>query len=262
MTSKALAERSGVSLRFLSQLENGQGNISISRLSSVAEALAVPLPSLIDESEVTASENQRATAAEILAMSPAAFEGIADDLQRVLRERRPRGGVLALLGVRGAGKSTVGARVANELNVPFVELDGWVEREAGLSLAEIFAIHGEAYYREVELRMLDRFLSTHRHGVLATGGSLVSHPVAWERLASSATTVWLQAEAQALWERVVAQGDLRPMHENPNAFSQLESLVESRAPLYSRADLAVDTTLQNVDAVVAAIAAVANQPTS
>ena len=136
MTSKTLAERSGVSLRFLSQLENGQGNISISRLSGVAAALDV-LDSLIDDSEVTASESQRAIAAEILAKGPAAFEGIADDLQRVLRERRPRGGVLALLGVRGAGKSTVGARVANELNVPFVELDGWVEREAGLSLAEI-----------------------------------------------------------------------------------------------------------------------------
>ena len=105
--------------------------------------------------------------------------------------------------------------------------------------------------------MLERFLSTHQHAVLATGGSLVSHSVAWKRLESATTTIWLQAEAQALWERVVAQGDLRPMRENPNAFSQLEALVESRNPLYARADVAVDTTLKTVDAVVDAVAQVA-----
>ena len=108
-----------------------------------------------------------------------------------------------------------------------------------------------------ELRMLERFLATHREAILATGGSLVSHPVAWERLQSATTTVWLQAEAQALWERVVAQGDLRPMRENPNAFSQLEALAESRAPLYARADVSVDTTVESIEDVVSAVAAAA-----
>ena len=257
MTSKSLAESSGVSLRFLSQLENGQGNISISRLASVAEALAVPLAILIDERLASASDAQRATVSSILDLSPVDFERVSEALSKALREAGTTTGVISLLGVRGAGKSSVGARVAEVLKVPFVELDAWVEQEAGLSLAEIFAIHGEAYYREVELRMLDRFLATHQRAVLATGGSLVSHPVAWERLDEATTTVWLKAEANALWERVVAQGDLRPMRENPNAFSQLEALVESRAPLYARADLEVDTTLETVDAVVDAVASAA-----
>ena len=257
MTSRDLAEASEVSLRFLSQLENGQGNISISRLASIADALCVPLRSLIDDSDVSASESQRAIASEILALPPERFGRVSEALVRVLRDERPRRGVISLLGVRGSGKSSVGAQVAGVLGIPFVELDGLVEQEAGLSLAEIFAIHGEAYYREVELRMLDRFLSTHQAAVLATGGSLVSHPVAWERLQSATTTIWLRAEAQALWERVVAQGDLRPMRENPNAFSQLEALVESRAPLYARADVSVDTTVESIDAVVSAVAELA-----
>jgi XRE family aerobic/anaerobic benzoate catabolism transcriptional regulator len=257
MTSKDLAESSGVSLRFLSQLENGQGNISISRLSSVAEALDVPLTWLLDGPAGEASDAQRALASEILALGPGQFERVSDTLAKILRDESPRGGVLSLLGVRGAGKSSVGARVAEALKIPFVELDVLVEQEAGLSLSEIFAIHGEAYYREVELRMLERFLSTSRDAVLATGGSLVSHPSAWTRLQRETTTVWLRADAQALWERVVAQGDLRPMRENPSAFSQLEALVESRAPLYGRADVSVDTTLASVDDVVNSVVAVA-----
>lgn len=257
MTSRDLAESSGVSLRFLSQLENGQGNISISRLSSVAEALDVPLTGLLDGSATETSDAQRRLAAEILGLSPERFERVSDTLAKILREEIPRSRVVSLLGVRGAGKSSVGARVAEILKIPFVELDAWVEQEAGLSLSEIFAIHGESYYREVELRMLERFLSTSGDAVLATGGSLVSHPRAWERLQRETTTVWLQADAQALWERVVAQGDLRPMGENPNAFSQLESLVESRTPLYERADVSVDTTRASVDAVVGSVVALA-----
>jgi XRE family transcriptional regulator, aerobic/anaerobic benzoate catabolism transcriptional regulator len=257
MTSKDLAEASGVSLRFLSQLENGQGNISISRLSSVAEALRVPLTGLLDGSTTEVSDEQRSLASEILALSPERFDRLSDALVKTLGEETSRGGVLSLLGVRGAGKSSVGARAAEILSIPFVELDGLVEQEAGLSLSEIFAIHGEAYYREVELRMLERFLATSRGAVLATGGSLVSHPRAWERLQRETTTIWLRADAQALWERVVAQGDLRPMRENPNAFSQLEALVDSRTPLYERADVSVDTTLASVEAVVSSVVAVA-----
>ena len=259
MTSKDLAESSGVSLRFLSQLENGQGNISISRLSGVAAALEVPLTCLLDGSTAATSDAQRAMAAQILALPSERFDRVSDTLLRALREDSPRGGVLSLLGVRGAGKSSVGARVAQLLNIPFVELDVLVEREAGLSLSEIFAIHGESYYREVELRMLERFLSTGRDAVLATGGSLVSHPRAWELLQRETTTIWLRADARALWERVVAQGDLRPMGENPNAFSQLEALVESRTPLYVRADVSVDTTLASVDDVVGSVVEVAGE---
>ncbi len=259
MTSKDLAQSSGVSLRFLSQLENGQGNISISRLSGVAAALEVPLTCLLDGSSAATSDAQRAIAAHILALPPERFDRVSDTLLRALRQDSQRGGVLSLLGVRGAGKSSVGARVAQVLSIPFVELDVLVEREAGLSLSEIFAIHGEAYYREVELRMLERFLSTGRDAVLATGGSLVSHPRAWELLQRETTTIWLRADARALWERVVAQGDLRPMGENPNAFSQLEALVESRTPLYVRADVSVDTTQASVDDVVGSVVEVAGE---
>jgi XRE family aerobic/anaerobic benzoate catabolism transcriptional regulator len=249
MTSRALAEASGVSVRFLSELENGRGNISVARLASLADAMDLPIVRLVDGDQAQASAAQRDLAERILGLTPRRFDRLRAGLGAALQGEGDRPLIVALLGVRGAGKSTVGAEVAEALAVPFVELDSLIEAEAGLSLGELFAIHGEDYYREVELRVLDRFLGQGTDAVLATGGSLVSHHESWERLRRAATTVWLRTGARDLWERVVAQGDLRPMAQRENAFVQLEALVEARAPLYGRADFAVETAGIPVDAV-------------
>jgi len=174
--------------------------------------------------------------------------------------RARRGPVVALLGVRGAGKSTIGRRLAEELGLPFVELDAWVEEAAGLALAEIFAVHGEAYYRRLEREMLQRFLATTQGAVLATGGSLVSDPETYALLRAGATTVWLRASAEDHWRRVVEQGDRRPMAHNPNAMAELRALLAARAPLYAQADVVIDTAKLGIEGSVAALARAVGGP--
>jgi len=215
-----LAARAGLSSRFVTELQAGRGNISIVRLARLARELG-------------------ATASELLA------------------EAESRGadapGVVALLGVRGAGKSTIGARLAAHLKVEFAELDRLVEAEAGLSLSEIFAIHGEAYFRQVEVAALRRFLDRGSRAVLATGGGIVENAEAWTLLERHTTTVWLRASADAHWRRVIRQGDPRPMVGRPAAKSELRRLLARRAPLYRRARLHVDTSRLDVAGSVRSI---------
>jgi XRE family aerobic/anaerobic benzoate catabolism transcriptional regulator len=217
MSRRELSERSGVSERFLAQLESGQGNISLARFAEVAAALSV-------------------APAELLAGTEQAGG------------RAP----VALLGVRGAGKSSVGAALAVRLGAPFVELDQEIEQGAGLSLAEIFELHGEAHYRRLERDALHRALDG-SSVVLATGGSIVSDAGSYALLRERARTVWLRASAEDHWERVVRQGDRRPMAENPHAFAQLRELLSAREPLYARAHHIVDTSGRSIDEVVAAV---------
>ena len=223
---RELAAHSGVSERFLAQLETGAGNISLRRFAEVAHALGT---------------------------HPAALLAAAD----APAEARP----IALLGVRGAGKSTVGEALARRLDVAFVELDQQIEEAAGLPLGEVFALHGEAYYRRVEREVLTRLLAEPRRGfVLATGGSIVNDPTNYALLRARCRTIWLRARPEDHWNRVVAQGDQRPMAENPHAFAELRALLAAREKLYARADVTVDTTGRRVAQVVAAIAARARQP--
>lgn len=221
LTLKALARSAGVSARFLVQLEAGEGNISVARLEDVAEALGT-------------------TGAELLAQAG-----------------RPRGEVtrpvIALVGLRGAGKSSVGAAVASRLGVPFVELDDVIVREAAMTLAAIFEIHGEAYYRTLERDVLRRLLDSGKRVVLATGGSLVTDPETWKLLRSRARTVWLRATPREHWDRVVAQGDVRPMRGRPRAMNELRQLLASRTPLYEQADVTLDTSKQELSHVVEGI---------
>jgi XRE family aerobic/anaerobic benzoate catabolism transcriptional regulator len=203
-----LAERSALSPRFLSDIVAGRGNVSIVRLARLARALGT-------------------TAAAMLA----AAEGTA-----------PAGpGVVALLGVRGAGKSTIGPRLARRLGVPFVELDARVEEQAGLSLSEIFATHGEAYFRRLEVEALRRLLASTPHAVVATGGGIIENPEAWALLDSGTITVWLRAGSEAHWTRVVQQGDPLPMAGRPAAKAELRRLLAARTPLYRRARHRIDT---------------------
>ncbi len=215
---RELATHSGVSERFLAQLETGDGNISLLRFAEVAHALGTTPSALL-----------------------AAADGPSVD--------KP----IALLGVRGAGKSAVGEALAKKLGVAFVELDQQIEQASGLPLSEVFALHGEAYYRRVEREVLTRILAQPSPMVLATGGSIVNDPTNYGLLRSRCRTVWLRATAEDHWNRVVAQGDQRPMAENPHAFAELRALMTAREKLYARAEHTVDTTGRRVAQVVAAI---------
>jgi XRE family aerobic/anaerobic benzoate catabolism transcriptional regulator len=219
LARRQLSERSGVSERFLAQLEVGRGNISLLRFAEVAEALGT-------------------TPAELLAGASTPQNG---------------SGIVALLGVRGAGKSTIGKHLAERHMVPFIEVDHRIEQTAGLSLAEIFELHGEAYYRRIEREVLSRLLAEARSMVLATGGSIVNDRENFSMLRERTSTVWLRARPEDHWNRVIQQGDARPMAKNPHAFSELRALLAAREPLYANAHHVVDTHGRNVEQVVEAL---------
>ncbi len=216
---RELAEHSGLSERFLAQLEGGDGNISLRRFAEVAHALGTTMTALLEPAETPA-------------------------------QKKP----IALLGVRGAGKSSVGAALAKKLGLRFIEVDQEIEQAAGLALADIFTLHGEAYYRRVEREVLTRLLADPHPTVLATGGSIVNDPTNFALLEARATTVWLRATPEDHWNRVVAQGDQRPMAENPHAFEELRALLAARQKLYARADRTLDTSKLTIKQVVTALA--------
>jgi XRE family aerobic/anaerobic benzoate catabolism transcriptional regulator len=218
LTQAELARRAGVSPRFLVQLEKGEGNISVGRLADVCEALELPLADL--------------------------FRGIGPG--------RPN--KIALVGLRGAGKSTVGEQLARTLDAEFIELDARVEAEAGMTLSEIFELRGEAHYRTLEREVLERVLRGSGPAVIAAGGSIVTAADTWKRLQEGARTVWLKASPASHLERVRAQGDLRPLQGRPNAQAELEAILDERAGLYAEADLHLDTDGLGVDGVVDALA--------
>jgi XRE family aerobic/anaerobic benzoate catabolism transcriptional regulator len=220
LTLKELARRSGLSPRFLVQVESGQGNISVLKLEALAHALGT-------------------TAGGLLQAAP-----------RPRAHGRP---AVALLGLRGAGKSTIGRRLARRLHVPFVELDRRIEEAAGLTLAEIFALHGEDYYRRLERAALERVLDEGPL-VLATGGGIVASPSTYSLLRRRTLCVWLRANPEDHWNRVVQQGDRRPMGDNPQAMAELRRLLQSREPLYARAAHAVETSGREAEEVVEAVA--------
>ena len=154
---------------------------------------------------------------------------------------------IALIGLRGAGKSTLGAKLAKDLGVPFVELDREIEREAGTSLSEIFLLYGQAGYRRYERRSLEKVLEKHERCVIATGGSIVSEPGTYDLLLSACYTVWLKALPEEHMARVIAQGDTRPMAGNVEAMEDLRRILEGRDMLYGQADVTIDTARRTVD---------------
>jgi len=242
MPRRTLADRSGVSERFLAQLEVGAGNISVARLADVAHALHTsPAALLAVHVDADQDLSQRAAIDTLVDQrTPAELGEVRAWLES--RFRAGRGPVVALLGVRGAGKSTIGRRLAARMALPFVELDALIEEAAGLTLAEIFELHGEAYYRRLERKTLADFLSGTAAAVLATGGSLVSDAETFLLLRRRALTVWLKARPEDHWNRVILQGDQRPMAKNPRAMQELVELLAARERLYAAADLTIDTS--------------------
>lgn len=255
MTRKILARDSGVSERYLALLENGEGNGSVMLLAKVAAALHVPVVELLRE-ERTAPPDREQLQSLLKRLSPAQLKVAHDMLARTFdAEVKARMRRIALVGLRGAGKSSLGAALAARLRVPFVELDREVEREANVSLNEIFLLYGQAGYRRHERAALERIFAKHEHVVIATGGSIVSEPDTYDLLLSTCYTVWLKAQPEEHMARVVAQGDTRPMKGNREAMEDLRRILVTRAPLYGRADAVVDTSGRVLDASLTELAA-------
>lgn len=247
MSRKILARDSQVSERYLAQLESGEGNVSVLLLRQIAQALGLPVTDLLRE------ENGQPVELSLILqflqrLPPARLSAVREHLLQQFGESpAQRHQRIALIGLRGAGKSTLGTRLAKELGVAFVELDQEIEREAGTSLSEIFLLYGQAGYRRYERRALEKVLERNQRCVIATGGSIVSEPGTYDLLLSTCYTVWLRAEPEEHMARVVAQGDTRPMAGNAEAMDDLRRILAGRGALYRQADTVVDTAGRGVE---------------
>src|SRR5882724_6409934 len=251
MSRKVLAKVSGISERYIAQLESGKGNVSIVLLRRVAGAMGAHLEDLIPSSEPIpdwamirdllrkASPNQITQAKDILAGGSASAP------------RRASFSGIALIGLRGAGKTTLGRMLAKKIGWSFVELNKEIEAQNGLSVAEIIALYGQEGFRRMEQAALTALLARKELMVLATGGGIVSEPLTFDLILSSFYTIWLKAEPEEHMARVRGQGDLRPMADDRSAMAELRTILKSREPLYARASAVVDTAGLTVDAAAA-----------
>ena len=241
MSRKSLSRASGVSERYLAELERGAGNASLLVLRQIAEALSIEAAALVSDAperpvDLTLALHQ------LERLSPAELA----EARRLIAQRFGQAGAsaqgrIALVGLRGAGKTTLGQLAAQALAVPFVELDREIERASGMELSEIFAVHGQAMFRSLERQCLETIVARFEKVVIATGGSLVTEPATYDVLLSSCFVVWLSAAPDEHMSRVLAQGDLRPMADGPQAMDDLKAILESRTPLYAKANATVST---------------------
>ena len=242
MSRKILARDSGVSERYLAQLESGQGNISILLLRQLSQALDTPLAALVLEGAEPPLE--LAHAVEMLRRLPPAELAQAHGflVDRFGGRAGDRRGRIALIGLRGAGKSTLGRLLAERLACPLIELDKEIEAEAGAPLSAIFDLYGQPAFRRLERRCLERVIAQNPRAVIATGGGLVSDPATFEQLLARCFTVWIKAAPTEHMERVIAQGDMRPMADNREAMADLQRILKGRDALYGKADVQIDTS--------------------
>lgn len=249
LTRKAAAAASGVSERHLANLEGGVGNASILVLLQVAQALQCTLAELIGD--VTTSSPEWLLIRELLeTKDEATLHKVRLAIGELLGtggQSQQRSSRIALIGLRGAGKSTLGRLLANDLGFPFVELSREIEKLAGCSVAEIQSLYGMNAYRRYERRALEEALQIYSEGVFATPGGLVSEASTFNLLLSYCTTVWLQANPEDHMKRVIAQGDLRPMSSNPEAMQDLKDILSGREAFYSKAEFHVNTSEQPLD---------------
>jgi len=252
---RELARLSDLSPRFINQLEAGDANIAIAGLARLAAALDRTISELIPPAEYDDSAHA--------GIQRWLYESNDDDireLQQWIDIRKQAGAAtsttrfIALIGLRGVGKSTVGPMLAKRLKREFVELDQWVEDAAGMKLGEIFTTHGEAYYRRLERQALDRLFSTSGGCIFAPGGSIVTDEESWSLIKRRCVTVWLHATAEEFMKRMRKQGDMRPMQGRPAANAELKALLSRREPLYAESQFTVKTTGRSPSAVTSEIA--------
>jgi len=217
LTRAGLAQASGLSVRFLLDVEQGHANLSVLKLQAIALALETPIEAFLSQQE-------------------------APSVRRI-----------ALLGIRGAGKTTIGRKLATRLGLEFVELDRLIEEKASLTLSEIFAVHGEDYYRRLERSALEAVLAEGKGCVIATGGGIVTSAETFALLKAHTVTFWLKANATEHWNRVLQQGDRRPMSGHPQAMAELRRLLAARRRLYGTARHTIETSSLTPDEVVGAI---------
>jgi XRE family aerobic/anaerobic benzoate catabolism transcriptional regulator len=247
MTRKMVAREADVSERHLAQLESGEGNISIVLLRRIAGVLSVSLAELFSPSVEEPAE--KLTIQRFLQRLPAnRVQEILFRLQRDFSvEEKMRRTRIALIGLRGAGKSTLGSRLAKEYNILFIELDHEIEKDTGMPLAEIFSLYGQSGYRAVERRTLERVLQQPGRAVLSVGGGVVSEKETYDHLLANCYTIWIKAQPDEHMSRVIAQGDFRAMAGSDQAMEDLRRILEAREPLYRKADLVLDTSGNSVD---------------
>ena len=243
MTRKALAQHAKVSERYLAQLEAGLGNGSIILLRRIARAIGLPVTQLVQEGADPALD--MVLLSQFLErLPPTALAEARDMLLKSFstpseETRRKR---IALIGLRGGGKSTLGKLLAERLDVPFLELDREIEKRSGTTLSAMFDMFGQETFRRAEREALDEVLRDHSSFVIATSGSIVTEPGTLELLLASCFTVWIRAEPAEHMNRVMAQGDMRPMARSSRAMDDLISILRSREPLYAKAEAALSTS--------------------
>jgi len=253
LTRKALAAEADVSERYLAQLEAGEGNMSIVLLRRVAAALGSKLIDMLELDENGSVERRMIT--RLLDSVPAhRLEDLTFRLMREFgREEAMRHGRIALVGLRGAGKSTLGQKLAAERGLRYIELDKEIQLESGMTLPEVFSLYGQSGFRRFERRTLERLIAENAQMVLAVGGGVVAEEETYGFLLNKCFTVWLRAKPEEHMSRVIAQGDLRPMSGNLEAMDDLKRILAAREPLYRKADAVVDTSGQSVDASLKAL---------
>ncbi len=257
MTRKATAQIADVSERHLANLEYGVGNASILVLLQVAQALQCPLAELIGD--VTTSSPEWLLIREMLEQrDEATLRRVRESIGGMLGTggaNEARSHRVALIGLRGAGKSTLGERLSADLGFPFVELSREIEKFAGCSISEIQALYGQNAYRRYERRALEESIQIYPEAVIATPGGIVADPATFNLLLAHCTTVWLQADPEDHMKRVVAQGDMRPMAASREAMEDLKGILVGRAPFYAKAELRIDTSAQPLDETFATLRA-------
>ncbi len=249
MTRKAVALAAEVSERHLANLEYGIGNASILVLLQVAGALQCSLAELIGD--VTTSSPEWLMLRELLEhRDETALRRVRESVGTLLGTGGGNGARstrVALVGLRGAGKSTLGQMLADDLGYPFVELSREIEKFAGCSISEIQGLYGQNAYRRYERRALEETIQIYPEAVIATPGGIVSDPATFNQLLAHCTTVWLQANPEDHMRRVAAQGDLRPMAGNHEAMDDLKGILAGRAAFYSKAEFRLDTSAQGLE---------------
>lgn len=249
MSRRVLSEVSGVSPRYLAQLESGEGNISIGLLFRVADALGVAMETLVSPGDLPAEARRMG---EAFACADSTTQA---QVRGLLSGATSKAGRVCLIGLRGAGKSTLGAAAAKALDVPFIELNRAIEAAGGMPISEIMGLYGPEGYRQLEADALDNIVAEQDRAIIAVAGGIVGDANTFDRLLDRFQTIWIKAAPEEHMARVRAQGDTRPMDGNPQAMAQLRLILTSREAEYGRADTVLDTGGQGVGSSVTALLA-------